>query len=112
MCPQPMICVADVESSSRWYQLLLSCQSAHGGPEYERPEFQGRLILQLHRWDVDHDHGPIGDPELRPYGNGVLLWLEVEDFDSTIARARHLGAEVVKPRQRNPPAGRIIGRSA
>lgn len=105
MRPQPLVCVADVEASSRWYQLLLVCQSAHGGPDYKRLEFQGRLILQLHRWDVDHHHGPIGDPELRPYGNGALLRFEVEDIDSAIARARHLGAEVVKPRHRNPPTG-------
>ena len=25
----------DVEASSRWYQHLLGCQSAHGGPVYE-----------------------------------------------------------------------------
>jgi hypothetical protein len=40
-----------------------------------------RLILQLPRWDVEHDHGPIGHPGAKPYGNGVLLWLEVNDFD-------------------------------
>ena len=31
MNPQPLICVNDVEASSRWYQRLLGCQSAHGG---------------------------------------------------------------------------------
>ena len=61
-CPQPLICVRDVEASSRWYQHLLGCQSAHGGAEYERLVSHGRLILQLHRWDVEHHHGPIGDP--------------------------------------------------
>ena len=40
------------------------------------------LILQLHRWEVEHHHGPIGDPNVKPYGNGVLLWFEVEDFDA------------------------------
>jgi catechol 2,3-dioxygenase-like lactoylglutathione lyase family enzyme len=35
MRPQPMIAVTDVEASSRWYQRLLGCESAHGGPEYE-----------------------------------------------------------------------------
>src|SRR5437899_13003837 len=36
MNPQPLICVRDVEASSRWYQRLLGCQSTHGGPHYER----------------------------------------------------------------------------
>jgi hypothetical protein len=31
MRPQPLICVTDVEASSRWYQRLLGCLGAHGG---------------------------------------------------------------------------------
>jgi catechol 2,3-dioxygenase-like lactoylglutathione lyase family enzyme len=105
MRPQPLIAVRDVEKSSRWYQRLFGCQSAHGGPEYERLESQGTLVMQLHRWDVEHHHGPIGDPDLKPYGNGVLLWFEVDDFDSALSRASEMNAEIVKPRHRNPPAG-------
>jgi hypothetical protein len=30
MRPQPLICVRDVQLSSRWYQRLLGCESAHG----------------------------------------------------------------------------------
>jgi catechol 2,3-dioxygenase-like lactoylglutathione lyase family enzyme len=104
MHPQPLICVRDVEASSRWYQHLLGCQSAHGGPNYERLERDGRLILQLHRWEVAHHHGPIGDPSL-PAGNGVLLWFEVADFDAAAARVPELQPEVVLPRHRNPPDG-------
>jgi len=33
----PLICVHDVEASSRWYQRLLGCESGHGGVEYELP---------------------------------------------------------------------------
>jgi hypothetical protein len=62
MRPQPLIAVADVEASSRWYQRLLDCESAHGGPEYERLVRDGDLILQLHDWEVEHHHGAIGDP--------------------------------------------------
>jgi hypothetical protein len=105
MHPQPLICVRDVEASSRWYQSLLGCQSAHGGPEYERLVSQGRLILQLHRWDVEHHHGPIGNPDLKPYGNGVLLWFEIGDFAAAVARAKEMNAEIVMPRHRNPPDG-------
>jgi hypothetical protein len=85
MRPQPLICVRDVEASSRWYQRLLGCQSAHGGPEYERLVSARGLVMQLHRWDVEHDHDKIGDPNL-PRGNGVLLWFEIVDFDAAVAR--------------------------
>jgi catechol 2,3-dioxygenase-like lactoylglutathione lyase family enzyme len=105
MRPQPLIAVADVEASSRWYQRLLGCQSAHGGPEYERLVANGALVLQLHRFEVEHHHLPIGNPADRPYGNGVLLWFEVDDFDAAARRATELGAEVVMPRHRNPPDG-------
>jgi hypothetical protein len=47
MRPQPLICVRNVEPSSRWYQRLLGCQSGHGGPQYERLVSPGGLILQL-----------------------------------------------------------------
>lgn len=102
---QPLILVSDVEASSRWYQNLLGCQSAHGGSEYERLVSNGTLILQLHRFDAEHHHGPIGDPDDKPYGNGVLLWFEVDDFDAAIARATEMDAEIVRPRHRNPPSG-------
>jgi catechol 2,3-dioxygenase-like lactoylglutathione lyase family enzyme len=102
MTPQPLICVRDVEASSRWYQQLLGCGSGHGGPEYERLISDGRLILQLHRWDVEHHHGPIADPNVPP-GNGVLLWFEVSEFDAAVARVSDLKAEIVLPRHRNPP---------
>ena len=105
MRPQPLICTNDVEASSRWYQRLLNCRSAHGGPNYERLEVDGKLVLQLHRWDEHHHHGQIGDPTDPSRGNGILLWFEVDDFAATEARAAELAAEVVLPRHRNPPDG-------
>jgi catechol 2,3-dioxygenase-like lactoylglutathione lyase family enzyme len=103
--PKPLLCVCDVEASSRWYQHLLGLQSDHGGAEYERLTADGVLVLQLHRWDVDHHHGAIGNPNSTPYGNGVLLWFEVDDFDAAVARAQSLHVEVVLARHRNPPDG-------
>ena len=66
MRPQPLICVRDVEASSQWYQRLLGCESAHGGPNYERLAHAGKLVMQLHRWEVEHHHGPIGGPTDMP----------------------------------------------
>jgi len=105
MRPQPMICVRDVEASSLWYQELLGCVSDHGGPEYERLNWGGKLVMQLHHWDVNHHHGPIGDPSAKPYGNGVALWFEIDDFDDAMARIESMNAEIVKARHRNPPSG-------
>ena len=105
MRPQPLIAVTDVEASSRWYQRLLACRSAHGGREYERLVADGELILQLHDREVEHHHGAIGDPKLGSYGNGVLLWFETDDFDAAVGRATEMAADVVKPPHRNPPSG-------
>lgn len=105
MRPQPLIAVTDVEASSRWYQQLLGVQSDHGGRVYERLLSNGTLVLQLHNFDVEHDHGRIGDRDDKPYGNGVLLWFEVEEFDAAMNRVAALNAEVVMPRHRNPPSG-------
>ena len=106
MRPQPLIAVADVEASGRWYRRLLGCESAHGGPDYERLVFRGELILQLHNWDVEHEHGLVGDPDIRPYGNGALLWFETDEFDAAVARSTALGADVVTGPLRNPPDGK------
>ena len=106
MKPQPLIAVADVLASSRWYQTLLGAKSGHpGSSEYEQiVDGDGALILQLHAWDA-HDHPHLGDPARRPYGNGVLLWFLVADFDAAVGRARALGAEVLEGPKTNPNAG-------
>jgi len=105
MRPQPLIAVTDVEASSRFYQQLLGCTSAHGGREYERLEHGGKLVMQLHRFEVEHHHGPIGDATDKPYGNGVLLWFEVDDFDACMERVAALNPPLVMPKHRNPPEG-------
>ena len=105
MRPQPLIAVTDVEASSRWYQRLLGLKSDHGGREYERLISDGQLVLQLHDFDIEHDHGRIGNRDDKPYGNGVLLWFEVDDFDAVLQRASEMGVEIVLPRHRNPPEG-------
>ncbi len=104
MKPQPLIAVRDVEASSRWYQQLLGCKSGHGGGEYEQLVDQdGTLVMQLHAWDA-HEHPYLGDPAIEPYGNGVLLCFQVEDFAAAGARARALPAEILEGPRVNPNA--------
>src|SRR5205823_12820132 len=54
---------------------------------------------------VEHHHGRIGDRDDKPYGNSVLLWFEVHDFEAIIERAKEMGVEIIIPRHRNPPDG-------
>ena len=105
MRPHPLIAVTSVEASSSWYQRLLGCASNHGGAVYEQLVHNGQLILQLHSFDSDHAHVPIGNADDKPYGNGVLLWFEVDDFDAAMQRAAAMNVEILMPIHRNPPDG-------
>lgn len=100
---QPLIAVHDVEKSSLWYQALLDCESGHGGDEYEMLMSGKDLVLQLHAWDI-HEHIHIGNPKVKPYGNGVILWFKSQDFDAAVARARKLKAEILEEPHVNPNA--------
>jgi catechol 2,3-dioxygenase-like lactoylglutathione lyase family enzyme len=102
MRPQPLIAVTDVDASRRWYGRLLGLSSNEGNQEYARLFWNDQLILQLHSFDVEHDHGPIGNPADRPYGNGLLLWFETDEFDAVVHRAREMSVEIIMPRHRNP----------
>jgi len=105
MRPQPLIAVRDVEASSRWYQQVLGCTSGHGGTAYERLMDGDRIVMQIHNLEVEHHHGRIGDPAAGPFGNGLLLWFEIDDFVEAVARTRTLDPPVVHDVHRNPPEG-------
>jgi catechol 2,3-dioxygenase-like lactoylglutathione lyase family enzyme len=106
MRAQPLIACNDVEASSRWYQRLLGAKSDHGGPHYERlVDRNGRLVMQLHSFDVMDHHGTIGEKD-KPRGNGVLLWFELDDFDAAEKRAAEMKAAVHLSKVRNPPDGK------
>jgi catechol 2,3-dioxygenase-like lactoylglutathione lyase family enzyme len=98
-----MVAVRDVPASSRFYQQLLGAEGGHGGNEYEQIVADGDLLLQLHAADVAHHHGPLADPD-HPFGNGVLLWFEVADFEAAVERVRAAGAQVIRDRHVNPNA--------
>src|SRR4051812_23455839 len=106
MLPQPLICVADVQQSSVWFQRTLGFVSAHGGPEYEQLVSGGVLALQLHKWDA-HEHPNLGSPGTRPYGNGVVLWFMSEQVEEDYERAVQAGAEVLEAIKVNPLANHL-----
>ena len=103
--PQPLLAVADVEASSRWYRAILGAVSGHGGAEYERLLLHGELILQLHHLGTEHHHGPLADPS-QALGNGVALWFEADDLAAVVRRIRAADAVMVTDVHRNPNAGR------
>ncbi|MDD9947753.1 MAG: VOC family protein [Myxococcales bacterium] len=102
---QPLIAVADVIASTRWYQHLLQGDELPDSDHahiYERVMCSGRLVLQLHSWD-DEDHPNLESKRIKS-GHGVLLWFEVEDFDAAVERAQQLEADVVLEPHENPNA--------
>jgi len=95
---QPLIAVRNVRASSRWYTELLGADSLpeHGHRDvYDRISRSGQLFLQLHAWDKE-DHPNLVNADAAPPGHGVLLWFQVDDFDSVVERARGLGAEIIE----------------
>jgi hypothetical protein len=64
------------------------------GSAYEQLVSNGQLILQWHSFEVEHHHGPIGNRDDQPYGNGVLLWFEVDDFDAIMPHSTEMCVDV------------------
>jgi catechol 2,3-dioxygenase-like lactoylglutathione lyase family enzyme len=101
---QPLIAVRNVSASSRWYAELLGADSLpeHSHRDvYDRISRSGRLLLQLHAWD-EEDHPNLINADAAPPGHGVVLWFQVDDFDSVVERARGLRAEIVEEPHINP----------
>jgi hypothetical protein len=81
----------------------LGLRSGHGGPDYEQLVFDGRMVLQLHRWGV-HDHPHLGDPTLGSNGNGVVLWFQTEDIERAFEQALAREAEILETLELNTNA--------
>ena len=101
---QPLIAVRNVRASSRWYAELLGADPLpeHSHRDfYDRISCSGKLVLQLHAWD-EENHPNLVNADAAPPGHGVLVWFQVDDFDSVVKRARGLAAEVVLEPHFNP----------
>ena len=101
---QPLIAVRNVRASSRWYAVLLQADTLpeHSHRDvYDRISHSGKLLLQLHAWDAE-DHPSLVDADAARAGHGVVLWFQVDDFDSAVERARGLDAEIIEGPYVNP----------
>jgi catechol 2,3-dioxygenase-like lactoylglutathione lyase family enzyme len=103
---RPMLQVADVEASSRWYQTVLGLTSGHGGAEFEMLMHGDDHLVNLHRLDA-HEHGVAALEPGTARGAGVSLWFETADrdaFESLSRRATESGATVLEAAHWNPQA--------
>lgn len=98
-----VIGVADVAASVRWYQSLLGLPEAAPAHDYfgQILDSDGTVLLCLHAWGA-HDHPSLTSPDVALPGNGLLLFIRVDDFDASLARARALATRLEEAPHRNP----------
>jgi catechol 2,3-dioxygenase-like lactoylglutathione lyase family enzyme len=86
-----IIGVRDVARSFAWYQSLLGLDAP--GPAHSHfgqiLDDDGTVLLCLHEWGA-HEHPSLTRPDRAEAGNGLLLFLRVDDFDLALLRARLL----------------------
>lgn len=102
----PIIGVADVARSFKWYQSLFGQPETRPAHDYfgQIVDADGTVLLCLHQWG-EHDHPSLASPDRAEPGNGLLLFFRVDDFDGALPRARMLvGALEEEPRV-NPATG-------
>ena len=101
-----IIGVGDVAASFRWYQSLLGLPETAPAHEYfgQILDSDGTVLLCLHEWGA-HEHPSLTSPDHAQPGNGLLLFLRVDDFDMALTRARALVARLEEEPQVNPNTG-------
>jgi len=101
-----IIGVDDVPASFEWYQSLLGLPaSTPGHSDFGQVlDLDGTVLLCLHKWGVE-DHPSLMSADDAEPGNGLLLFLRVDDFDKTLARARSLVSRLQEEPRMNPNTG-------
>ena len=86
-----IIGVADVLQSFRWYQSLLGLPETAPAHDYfgQIVDSDGTVLLCLHEWGA-HEHPSLKSPHDAKPGNGLLLFIRVDNFDVALPRARML----------------------
>jgi len=90
-----IIGVDDVPASFRWYQSLLGLPATTPGHADfgQILDSDGTVLLCLHKWGVE-EHPSLTSAHPAKPGNGLLLFLRVDDFDKALPRARSLGSRL------------------
>jgi catechol 2,3-dioxygenase-like lactoylglutathione lyase family enzyme len=86
-----IIGVRDVPSSLVWYQSLFGQpKTPPSHNDFSQiTDSDGTVLLCFHEWGA-HGHPPLMRPSGDESGNGLLLFIRVDDFDLSLERARAL----------------------
>lgn len=98
-----IIGVSDVAASVKWYQSLLGLPQTAPAHDYfgQILDSDGTVLVCLHQWGA-HEHPSLTSPAHAQPGNGLLLFLRVDDFDQALPRARALVAHFEQEPELNP----------
>lgn len=101
-----IIGVGDVAVSFKWYQSLLGLPETAPAHDYfaQIMDSDGTVLLCLHEWGA-HEHPTLTSPDHAQPGNGLILFLRVDDFDIALTRARALVARLEEEPNMNPSTG-------
>lgn len=101
-----IIGVRDVAASFSWYQSLLGLpESAPAHDDFGQIlDSDGTVLLCVHAWGA-HDHPPLTSPHHAEPGNGLLLFLRVDDFEMTLQRSKALVSRLEEEPHVNPSTG-------
>lgn len=100
-----IIGVRDVPASLTWYQTLLGQPPTPPGHDHFRQllDEDGTVLLCLHRWG-EHEHPTLMSPA-GSAGNGLLLFLRVDDYEEVLQRAGPLVDRFEEDSHVNPNTG-------
>jgi catechol 2,3-dioxygenase-like lactoylglutathione lyase family enzyme len=101
-----IIGVSDVAASFKWYQSLLGLPPSEPAHRYfgQILDTDGTVLLCLHEWGA-HEHPTLASRERAEPGNGLLLFVRVDDFAAALPRARALVAALEEEPSVNPSTG-------
>jgi len=98
-----IIGVKNVAGSFKWYQSLLGLPETAPAHDYfgQILDTDGTVLLCLHAWGA-HEHPSLTSPAQAQPGNGLLLFFRVDDYDTSLANARHLVTRLEEEPSLNP----------
>lgn len=103
-----IIGVRDVARSFKWYQSLLGLPlTAPGHDDFGQIlDADGTVLICLHQWGA-HEHPTLASPDRAEPGNGLLLFFRVDDFNTSLLRAREFVAPLEEEPHVNPNTGTL-----
>ena len=98
-----IIAVADVPGSFKWDQALFGQPATLPAHDYfgRIVDSDGTVLLCLHKWGA-HEHPTLMSPDHGTPGNGLQLFVLVDDFDLALQRSRSLVTRLEEEPHVNP----------